>query len=337
MKFKNPILILLSFFFNLITSIRNILFDYKIFKSKEYKIPTVSVGNLSVGGTGKSVLIDYLIKFFKNDFKVFVLSRGYKRKSKGIYHVNSESTVKQTGDEPLMLQNKNPGIDIILSESRRNGMEYIIGIDEGKSICLWDDAFQHRWVKPKVSILLTTFNNPFYKDNILPYGGLRENKKGCKRADIILVTKCPNNLDELIKKELIRKINFKSDSIFFCSISYGDKIISDKKIISVQKLKDKKFTLVTGIADPDPLIEFLKSLNFDFKKINYPDHHFFKKEDINKIIELSQNRIILTTEKDYVRLNPLINKIPVFYLPIKLNFDKNDEIKFHNKILRSLE
>ena len=332
MKLKNPILILFSFFFEVITFIRNIFFDYNFFKSREYKMPTISVGNLSTGGTGKSVLVDYLIKTFKNEFEVFVLSRGYKRKSKGIYHINFKSKVEETGDEPLMLQHKNPGVDVILSESRRNGMEYIISLDKGNSICLWDDAFQHRWVKPKVSILLTTYKNPFYNDNILPYGNLRENKRGYKRADIILVTKCPTNIDQLIKKKIKRNIDFSNDSIFFCSISYNNRIFSDKKIIPLKKLKNKKFTLITGIADPSPLIEFLKSLNLDFKKINYPNHYFFKKEDVNKITNLSNEGIILTTEKDYVRLKPLINDIQIFYLPIKLNFNKSDEINFQKKI-----
>jgi len=329
MKLIKSVLILPSYIYDLITSIRNIFFDLKIFKSKVYDESIISVGNLSTGGTGKSVLVDYLICLFEDIYEISILSRGYNRKSKGVLEVTSASAAREVGDEPKMLFSKHPSSRIVVCESRKEGMDFLLNNKKENSIYLLDDAFQHRWVIPGLSILLTTYKTPFYDDHILPYGNLRENIKGVRRADVIIVTKCPKNIDLKEKNKIIKKIDLlKNQKIFFSFLNYSNEVFSENKKISILELKNKKFLLVTGVADPDPLVMHLKFLNLTFDFMKFSDHHNFKNKDVVKIKKLGHENLILTTEKDYVRLSPLIKNIPIFYIPIKICFEKSEKNKF---------
>ena len=192
----NFLLYPLSLIYNLYTSFRNFLFDLKIIDSIEYKIPTIGIGNLSTGGTGKSIVVDYIIGKFKNKNKITTLSRGYNRNTKGFIQASNISTAYEIGDEPFQFYSKHPEINVVVCEDRRKGMNIILKNLPDTNLCIWDDVFQHRFVKPGLMILTTTFQYPFYKDEILPVGNLRENISSAKRADMIVVTKCPDNLSQ---------------------------------------------------------------------------------------------------------------------------------------------
>ncbi len=326
------LLIPISFVYGLIIYVRNILFDLKIFNQKKYNVKIIGIGNLSTGGTGKSVLVDYLINLLKKYSKISVLSRGYNRKSKGIYEANKDSNFNQIGDEPMMLYSKHKNLRVVVAESRIKGMDYMIKTSDTESIYLLDDAFQHRSIFTGLSILLTTYRNPFFKDFILPYGNLRENKQGYKRADIILVTKCPINISSDQKSYFTSKIKPQiHQKIFFSSIKYGDFIINKNKKLSIKELEKEKFLLVTGIADSYHLRYHLKYLKFDY--LDFSDHHNYSKNDLKKILDNSDGKLILTTEKDYVKLSALIKSKFLFYLPINIIFEKKEKKNFEKTII----
>jgi tetraacyldisaccharide 4'-kinase len=203
----NFLLYPLSLIYNLYTSFRNFLFDLGIIDSIEYKIPTIGIGNLSTGGTGKSIAVDYIIGKFKNKNKITTLSRGYNRNTKGFIQASNMSTAYEIGDEPFQFYSKHPEINVVVCEDRRKGMNIILKNLPDTNLCIWDDVFQHRFVKPGLMILTTTFQYPFYKDEILPIGNLRENISSAKRADLIVVTKCPDNLSQKDKVSFIESLN----------------------------------------------------------------------------------------------------------------------------------
>ena len=197
----------LSVLYSIYSSFRNLLFDLGLIDSIEYKIPTIGIGNLSTGGTGKSIIVDYLIEKFKKNKKITTLSRGYNRKTKGFVHASESSDAYEIGDEPFQFFSKHPEINVVVCEDRRKGMNIILKNLSDTELCIWDDVFQHRFVKPGLMILSTTFQYPFYKDEILPIGNLRENKDSSKRADIIVVTKCPIDMHINDKKTIIESLN----------------------------------------------------------------------------------------------------------------------------------
>tara|TARA_B100001996_G_scaffold382590_1_gene374845 strand:+ start:1944 stop:2972 length:1029 start_codon:yes stop_codon:yes gene_type:complete len=326
------LLIPISFAYSLISYIRNVLFDLKIFNQKKYDVKIIGIGNLSTGGTGKSVLVDYLVKFLVKHSKISVLSRGYNRKSKGIYEANKDSNFNQIGDEPMMLYSKHKNLRVVVAESRIKGMDYMIKTSDTESIYLLDDAFQHRSIFTGLSILLTTYRNPFFKDFILPYGNLRENKKGYKRANIIIVTKCPINMSLDQKSYFINKIKPKIDQkIFFSSIKYSDTIINKNETLPIKELEKEEFLLVSGIADSYHLRNHLKYLKFDY--FDFSDHHNYSKNDLNKILDKSNGKLILTTEKDYVKLSVLIKSKSLFYIPIDFIFEKKEKKDFEKTVI----
>jgi tetraacyldisaccharide 4'-kinase len=197
----------LSVFYSIYSSFRNLLFDIGIIDSIEYKIPTIGIGNISTGGTGKSIIVDYIIEKFKINKKITTLSRGYNRKTKGYVHASEKSNAYEIGDEPFQFFSKHPEINVVVCEDRRKGMNIILNNLPNTELCIWDDIFQHRFVKPGLMILATTFQYPFYKDEILPIGNLRENKESYKRADLIVVTKCPVDLKTKDKEKFIESLN----------------------------------------------------------------------------------------------------------------------------------
>lgn len=334
MKKLNFLLYPISLIYELYTSFRNFLFDLGIIDSIEYKIPTIGIGNLSTGGTGKSIVVDYIIGKFKNKNKITTLSRGYNRNTKGFVQASNISTAYEIGDEPFQFYSKHPEINVVVCEDRRKGMNIILKNLPDTDLCIWDDVFQHRFVKPGLMILTTTFQYPFYKDEILPIGNLRENISSAKRADLIVVTKCPDNLSQKDKLSFLESLNPNDNQkVFFSSLTYMQKIKSDSEEVDIDVLEDHDFILVTGIADSSYLVNFLKNKALKFKHLKYSDHYNFNKSSIDKISGLSLNKIILTTEKDFGRLNPRINNRDIYYIEVGLKFPKEiNEYNFDKNI-----
>ncbi|WP_411767887.1 tetraacyldisaccharide 4'-kinase [Winogradskyella sp. A3E31] len=307
-----------------VTWLRNKLYDYGLKSSKSYDFPVVCVGNLSTGGTGKTPMIEYLIGLLKSECKMATLSRGYKRSTTGFVLADENASAQSIGDEPFQFYKKFPQVTVAVDENRQHGIQCLIDNTPKPDVILLDDAFQHRKVKAGLNILLTAYNNLYTSDFVLPTGNLREPRSGAKRADIIVVTKCPGNLKDDEKNRLKNSIKPKGyQSLFFSSIVYSDIIFSNSSQLELRLVG--YFTLVTGVANPKPLVEYLKSMNLDFEHIKYDDHYQFEDSDIE---ELESKELIITTEKDYVRLENkegLKNKL--YYLPIKFSIDREEEFR----------
>ena len=324
----------LSVIYSIYTSFRNLLFDLGLIDSIQYKIPTIGIGNLSTGGTGKSIIVDYLIERFKKNKKITTLSRGYNRKTRGFVQASESSDAYEIGDEPFQFFSKHPEINVVVCEDRRKGMNIILKNLSDTELCIWDDVFQHRFVKPGLMILSTTFQYPFYKDEILPIGNLRENKDSSKRADIIIVTKCPIDMQINDKETIIKSLNpLANQKVFFSTLTYKQKIKSDVDQINIDTLSESDFILVTGIADSSYLVEFLKSKAFNFKHLKYSDHYNFNKLSIDKIRNISSGKRILTTEKDFGRLKPKISDRDIYYIEVSMQFNSElNELNFDKTI-----
>ena len=306
----------------LVTWLRNRLYDWGIKKSTSYSLPVVCVGNLSVGGTGKTPMIEYLIRLLKDDNKVAILSRGYKRKTEGYKLADANATAESIGDEPFQFYSKfKNDVLVAVDSDRRNGIENLS--KKQPNVILLDDAFQHRKVKAGLNILLTTYDNPYFKDIVLPTGNLRESRVGANRAHVIVVTKCPATINASEKADIIKRIAPKPhQKVFFSSIAYSDTLFSAEKEKSLEGLES--FTLVTGIANAKPLVDFLNEKQLHFKHLNFKDHHDFTTDDI---AVLEKKDVIVTTEKDFMRLkqyDALSKKL--FYLPIKVNIDNANKL-----------
>lgn len=312
-----------------VTSLRNKLFDLNVFKSKSYNLPVICVGNLSVGGTGKTPMIEYLIRLLKDDNTLATLSRGYKRSTSGFKLANGKTKVDEIGDEPYQFHQKFQDILVAVDENRQHGIDELLKLDNSPEVILLDDAFQHRKVKAGFNILLTTYSNLYADDIMLPTGDLREPRKGAERADIVVVTKCPTCISDIEKNSIRNKLNLNDNqSLFFSSIAYEDSVFNDNETHTVSELKDKDFTLVTGIANSKPLVDYLKSESLNFEHLNYKDHYNFTGKDLEF---LNQKQLIITTEKDFVRLNNQLTKAKLFYLPIKVEIDNANEF---NKLVK---
>ncbi len=326
----------LSFIYGEIVGIRNKAFDKGVLQTTSFSLPTIVVGNLNVGGTGKSPQIEYLIRLLKGTYKTAVLSRGYKRKTKEFLIADKNSTAVQVGDEPLQFYKKFDGIIVAVDSNRVNGINQLNMLDSKPEVILLDDAFQHRQVRPGFVILLTSYGSLYVDDTVLPAGNLREKKEGSKRAQVIIVTKCPESLSETEQFEISKKLKPELDqTIFFTKIKYHEEVVNGENKIKVDVLKKYKVLLVTGIANPKPLIKFLKDKRIDFTHIKFPDHHNFSEKDLKKIEEdfaavKSDKKIVLTTEKDFVRNFSEKDK-NVYHLPIQTEFLDNE--KDFNKII----
>jgi len=329
MNLLRKILFPFAILYGFITSIRNFLFDVGILKSYSFDLPVIAVGNLSVGGTGKTPQIEYLIRLLSGKYKVATLSRGYKRQSEGFVLADSNSDALQLGDEPFQFYQKFKNIQVAVDANRKNGIERLLSQSDLPEVILLDDAYQHRKVKAGFYIMLTAYGDLFCDDFMLPTGNLRESRNGVQRADIVVVTKCPSKLSleeqNLIKKQLNLSTN---QSLFFTFIDYDDTVFSDKKRIKVEEIKNRDKLLLAGIAKPEPFFTHLKNENDEC--LTFPDHHHFSESELQEIKEKAENKIIVTTEKDYVRLKGSILREQLYFLPIKSsflsdgdNFDKN--------------
>lgn len=303
-----------------ITWLRNWFYDKGWFASKSYSFPVICVGNLSVGGTGKTPMIEYLISLLKNTYKVATLSRGYKRSTKGFYVADNTSTAATIGDEPFQFYNKfKKTITVAVDADRQNGIAQLKS-EINPDVILLDDAFQHRKVNAGFNIMLSTFDKLYIDDIVLPTGDLREPKGGAKRADIIVVTKCPNDLNESDKVQIKSRLKLKAyQHLFFSHIAYSETVLSaEQNSVELSDLSIEEFTLVTGIANPKPLVAHLQDQEMNFEHLNFSDHHEFTTKELE---ELNSKSLIITTEKDYMRLQGKIDT-PIYYLPIKVVVDQ---------------
>ncbi|WP_108867946.1 tetraacyldisaccharide 4'-kinase [Aquimarina aquimarini] len=321
-------------FYYIVTWLRNLLYDMGIKESTEYNFPLIAVGNLSVGGTGKSPMVEYLIILLKEQVMLATLSRGYKRETNGFQLVTPFSTAKEVGDEPLQFKKKFKEITVSVDADRRSGIAKLRSLSPQPEVILLDDAYQHRKIKAGFYILLTAYYDLYCDDITLPTGNLREPRKGANRANIIVVTKCPSDLSQEEKERITGRLNIQSHQyLFFTTISYGETVRNTSKAISIDNFKNTYFTLVTGIANPKPLVDYYKSLGLKFDHISFPDHHNFTDTELK---ELNNLELIITTEKDHVRLASYIAEEKLWYQPIKVEFVE-DASSFDTKILEYIQ
>ncbi len=311
-----------------ITGLRNFLYNEGILKSYSFDIPVIAVGNLSVGGTGKTPQIEYLIRLLSPNYKIATLSRGYKRKSEGFILADATSNADILGDEPFQYYQKFPTIQVAVDADRKNGIEKLLSQTEKPEIILLDDAYQHRKVKAGFYILLTSYGDLYSDDFMLPTGNLRESRSGAKRADVVIVTKCPPNLSSQAQEQIKSKLKLSTNQqLYFSTIEYDDFVFSETAKLKVDDVKSNPKLLVAGIAKPEPFFTHLKQEGDTL--LTFADHHSFTESDIETIKNKANNNIIITTEKDYVRLKGKLPAYPLFYLPIKsriltdsIDFDK---------------
>jgi len=339
----------LAWIYGLIITFRNKLFDWGVFSSETFPVPVISIGNIAVGGTGKTPHTEYLIDLLSKKYRLAVISRGYKRKTRGFVLADDNSNSLQIGDEPMQIYRKFPSVLVAVDANRRRGIRNLLLLPENQKpeVILLDDAFQHRYVKPSLSILLTDSNYPFYDDYLLPAGRLREKPENHKRADIIVCTKCSESFtsdDCQAQTERIKLMQ--RQQLFFSSYRYKNLLpvfpkLNPYKEITFEQLNDDKciFLLVAGLADPSGLIEYVKKHTSDLQIIVYPDHHEFTHKDIQVMTNFvktndGRNKRIITSEKDAVRLanNPYFPeeiKAFIYYLPIEvvIRFDEELFIK----------
>lgn len=341
----------LSWIYGLAVTVRNKLFDLGILKQQAFGVPIISVGNITVGGSGKTPHVEYLVSLLKDNVKTAVLSRGYKRKTNGYVLADDNSTMSDIGDEPFQMKRKFSNIYVAVDKKRRNGIERLTNDDETKDtdVILLDDAFQHRYVKPGINILLVDYHRLIIYDKLLPAGRLREPMSGKERADMVIITKCPKDLKPMEFRVLTKAMNlFPYQDLFFTTIDYCKlkKVFSDtthgKTEMDRTELKKYNVLLLTGIASPKLLASDLKPLCSSLKQLSFADHHIFKPSDINRINqtfeEMPSPKIIVTTEKDATRIEAadgLDQKAAdaLFVQPIKIRFMLEQQEIFDQKII----
>ncbi len=326
---------------------RNLLFDIGLLPSRDYPFPMISVGNLRTGGTGKTPHVEYLVNLLKGEYNIAVLSRGYKRKTRGYYEAGPDSKTADVGDEPMQVHLKFPDIVVAVHGNRRKGIKKIMALHPETNLIILDDAFQHRYVKPGLNLLLTGYYNPFFKDHLLPLGSLREAKTRAKRADALIVTKTPSVFSPLDRRFFNKQLKkYKPGSVFFSKFKYKDMIPLTPAAVEKSATGVKSIFLLSGIANTTALEEYLKTCCQDLFVHKYPDHHQFTKKDLQKLRDdynktISYSKIILTTEKDATRLiSDELSKdmadLPVYALPIEVAFHDPDKQSFDTMIHRFL-
>jgi|TARA_B110000908_G_C10264845_1_gene462727 tetraacyldisaccharide 4'-kinase len=312
--------------YTLITSLRNGLFNLKFYKSKKFEIPLIGVGNLSTGGTGKTPMVEFIFKLFSNEFKMALLSRGFKRSTKGYVKANEDSNSSDIGDEPFQIFSKFKKIDVAVDENRVRGVRNLLNENQKLQSIILDDCFQHRSVSLKLNILLTTYKSPYYRDFVLPVGNLRELRTGYKRADVIIVTKCPKDLLAEEMKMIRKDVSLKSHQVlFFTSIKYNKFLLGESEI-NINDLNGSKVLLVTGIANDKEIVNYLRNKNIQFDKVSFSDHYKYSLKDIQKIELDFSDRIIITTEKDYQKIKLIDKKNKWYYLQMETYFLNNEDL-----------
>lgn len=354
-KIITGILTPLSWIYGAVTVVRNWLFDSRILKEEEFDIPVIGVGNLTVGGTGKTPHVEYLVSRLAADYKMAVLSRGYKRKTKGFVLANVHSTPDILGDEPYQMYKKfGMMAHVAVCGNRRKGIVELMRLFPDLQLIVLDDSFQHRWVRPKVSVLLTDYSRPFYKDKLLPLGRLRECSSSVNRADMVVVTKCPDDLMPINFRITSNDLDLmKFQKLFFSRYEYGSlqPVFPEDSPYHVslgQLTSSDGVLLLTGIANPRSFVRYFRNYPFKVKVDHYPDHHDFSRKDIECIHEKfkslpASRKIIVTTEKDAVRLmfNPYFPKSLkpfIFYLPVSVRMINGiDDSDFAEEIKKCID
>lgn len=340
----------LSWLYGLGVTIRNKMFDIGILNQKAYDVPVISVGNITVGGSGKTPHVEYLISLMKDKVKTAVLSRGYKRKTSGYVLADDNSTMRDIGDEPFQMKRKFKNIYVAVDKKRCDGIEHLLNDEATKDVevILLDDAFQHRYVKPGINILLVDYHRLIIYDKLLPAGRLREPMSGKERADMVIITKCPKDLKPMEFRVLTKAMDlFPYQELYFTTIEYDKltKMFSNedeaKKTIDKEELKDVNVLLVTGIASPKLLLNDMKPYCKSIKTMAFGDHHMFSAKDIDKINDefaaLPSPKIIVTTEKDATRIEAAEGlsteaKDAIYAQPIHIKFMLDQQEMFNNKI-----
>ena len=324
---------------------RNFLFNIVLLKSERFRTPVISVGNITVGGTGKTPLTEFIIRTLIPEKKVALLSRGYKRKTKGVVVGNKNSSAADIGDEPKQILDKFPQITVTVAEKRVKGIKKLLSLNASPNVIVMDDAYQHRYVKPGLSILVIDYNRPLWKDLLLPAGELREPMNGKKRADIILFSKCPQNISKYEQEKYTRKIKpSESQDVYFSSVGYlNPHSLFENSEIKTDAISGASFLVVTGIANPVPFIEHAKTISNNVETMRFPDHYQFSSEDIRNIEKhfektVGQNKYILTTEKDAVRFRQVLNKDAalakhILFIPIEIKILNEKQEEFKDKII----
>jgi len=333
----------LSFIYGSITSIRNLLFNYGILKTKSHPIPIICIGNLSAGGTGKTPHTQYLLDLLNNNYTVAVLSRGYGRKNSSLQLVEINSNAVEIGDEPLQLKQNNPECLVVVEKNRNKGVQHILKYFPKTDIILLDDGYQHRWIKAGFNILITPFSSPYYKDRLMPVGKLREGKKGVRRANAVIFSKTPENTNPTLKKGMLDRLHlFAHQKAYFSVIEYHKfRCISNNT--ELEGNNRYSITLVSGIANANPLIKYLKEKGHSINHLKYSDHHNYTRNDIDTILakynaEKNTKKLILTTEKDATKLKqflPHFKDVNFYYIPIEIKIEQSE--KFKKQILDYVE
>jgi tetraacyldisaccharide 4'-kinase len=346
---RNILLYPLSLIYGLITAFRNFLYDSGILHTKEFTVPVICVGNITVGGTGKTPHTEYLAELLKLNFKVATLSRGYKRKTSGFRIASSSSTVNDIGDEPLQIYRNHPEIIVTVDTNRVSGVKRVLLEHPDTDVIILDDAFQHRRISPGFSILLSDFNRPIMSDHMLPYGNLRENKINMRRADIILITKSPEDLSAIQRRIIVKEIE-KEDyqNLYFTSFKYKEPVpvfgeSRKENQPLVPGFQNSGLVLITGIANPLLLKEYLRKSHSEIIHLDFPDHYNYSEKDLQEISAAynnlkSKSRYLITTEKDSVRFREFTNiaepiKSAFYYIPIGISFLNEDKDEFDNLII----
>jgi tetraacyldisaccharide 4'-kinase len=346
---RNILLYPLSLLYGLITAVRNFLYDYGILSSVEFQFPVICVGNITVGGTGKTPHTEYIAGLLKDKYKVATLSRGYKRETRDFRIASLSSQVSEIGDEPMEIFRKFPDLLVTVDRNRVHGVNKILEEYPGTEVIILDDGFQHRKITPGFSILLSDYDRLIFRDYMLPYGNLREHKENMRRADIILITKSPENISPIQRRLIVKEINKSPyQNLYFTSFIYKHPVPvfanpSSDGQFSIAQGTGCGIVLVTGIANPQPLKEYLDRSYNEIIHLSFPDHHNYSEKDLLRISSAyndlaSENRYVFTTEKDAVRLREFANiaepiRSASYYIPIGIHFLNEDKDEFDNLII----
>ncbi len=334
--------------------LRNAAFNVGLLPQEEFDVPVVSVGNITVGGTGKTPHVEYIIEALYRRYHVGVLSRGYKRKTKGFILASNNMTPRDIGDEPYQIFNKFTGlITLAVCENRRKGIRELLRIDPDINLILLDDAFQHRYVVPKVNIVLVDYNRPPYEDKLMPLGSLREPARNVLRGDMVVVTKCPSDITAMDIRMVKKNLGlFPYQGLFFSNIRYADPVpvfpVQSPQITSLQWLReDDALLCLTGIATPKPLVRYLRQYSTNIKVMHFDDHHFFTRRDFSDIFKVynsleGKRKFIITTEKDAVRImnNPYFpptRRHCIYYIPMKVGFLEMEGASFIEELVKRID
>lgn len=344
----NKWLLPLSWFYGIGVKFRNTMFEIGILKTRSFKVPIISVGNITVGGTGKTPHVEYLVSVLKDQFNVAVLSRGYKRKSKGFILASTDTTMPEIGDEPYQMKQKFPDVTVAVDKNRCHGIDQLTENDEQIDVVLLDDAFQHRYVKAGINILLVDYHRLIIYDKLLPAGRLREPLNGKNRADIVIVTKCPKELKPMEYRVITKAMNlYPYQQLYFTTLEYGELQLafpdsSSTATPQFAELSNTHVLLLTGIASPEQMVHDLSPFTSHLTPLTFSDHHQFKKKDIQLINEtfssLPSPKCIITTEKDVTRLQNvegLSNEVRshLYKLPVRICFMQEEQDNFNNHII----